>query len=139
MQSPKKALEKYTLAESKFTELYEEVSEKRAAAQAAIDAAKRKVQESSQFAEQADEESPITEKLDGIEDADTVLLEEDDYENPEDAEADISEDIDDEEIVEESDDTDKELIESESDTENEESELSTQVIEENVQDEVEVE
>ena len=119
MQSPKKALEKYELAAQQFTELYEEVSEKRAAAQAAIEAAKRKVQESSQFAEQADEESPITEKLDGIEDADTVLLEEDDYENPEDAEADISEDIDDEILIEESDETDKELIESESETETE--------------------
>ena len=119
MQSPKKALEKYELAAQQFTELYEEVSEKRAAAQAAIDAAKRKVQESSQFAEQADEESPITEKLDGIEDADTVLLEEDDYENPEDAEADISEDIDDETLIEESDETDKELIESETETETE--------------------
>lgn len=119
MQSPKKALEKYELAAQKFTELYEEVSEKRAAAQAAIEAAKRKVQESSQFAEQADEESPITEKLDGIEDADTVLLEEDDYENPEDAEADISEDIDDETLIEESDETDKELIESETETETE--------------------
>ena len=117
MQSPKKALEKYELAAQKFTELYEEVSEKRAAAQAAIEAAKRKVQESSQFAEQADEESPITEKLDGIEDADTVLLEEDDYENPEDAEADISENIDDETLIEESDETDKELIESETETE----------------------
>ena len=129
MQSPKKALEKYTLAESKFTELYEEVFEKRAAAQAAIDAAKRKVQESSQFAEQADEESPITEKLDGIEDADTVLLEEDDYENPEDAEADISEDIDDETLIEESDETDKELIESETETEaeTEESENSEKI------------
>lgn len=95
MQSPKKALEKYTLAMTQFNELFEEVSEKRAAAQAAIEAAKLKVQESSQFAEQADEESPITEKIDGIEDADTVLLEEDEYENPEDAEADISEDIDD--------------------------------------------
>lgn len=188
MQSPKKALEKYTLAESKFTELYEEVSEKRAAAQAAIEAAKRKVQESSQFAEQADEESPITEKLDGIEDADTVLLEEDNYENPEDAEADISEDIDDETLIEESDETDKELIESETEkiedtleseesteknddsdesdepiidepiseelseqekiddivienenTEQDGSDLSTEIIEENVQDEVEVE
>ena len=119
MQSPKKALEKYELAAQQFTELYEEVSEKRAAAQAAIEAAKRKVQESSQFAEQADEESPITEKLDGIEDADTVLLEEDDYENPEDAEADISEDIDDETLIEESDETDKELIESETETETE--------------------
>ena len=117
MQSPKKALEKYELAAQQFTELYEEVSEKRAAAQAAIEAAKRKVQESSQFAEQADEESPITEKLDGIEDADTVLLEEDDYENPEDAEADISEDIDDETLIEESDETDKELIETETETE----------------------
>ena len=95
MQSPEKALEKYTLAMTQFNELFEEVSEKRAAAQAAIEAAKLKVQESSQFAEQADEESPITEKIDGIEDADTVLLEEDEYENPEDAEADISEDIDD--------------------------------------------
>lgn len=119
MQSPKKALEKYELAAQQFTELYEEVSEKRAAAQAAIEAAKRKVQESSQFAEQADEESPITEKLDGIEDADTVLLEEDDYENPEDAEVDISEDIDDETLIEESDETDKELIESETETETE--------------------
>ena len=119
MQSPKKALEKYELAAQQFTELYEEVSEKRAAAQAAIEAAKRKVQESSQFAEQADEESPITEKLDGIEDADTVLLEEDDYENPEDAEADISEDIDDETLIEESDETDKELIESETEIETE--------------------
>lgn len=119
MQSPKKALEKYELAAQQFTELYEEVSEKRAAAQAAIEAAKRKVQESSQFAEQADEESPITEKLDGIEDADTVLLEEDNYENPEDAEADISEDIDDETLIEESDETDKELIESETEIETE--------------------
>ena len=127
MQSPKKALEKYELAAQQFTELYEEVSEKRAAAQAAIEAAKRKVQESSQFAEQADEESPITEKLDGIEDADTVLLEEDDYENPEDAEADISEDIDDETLIEESDETDKELIESETETETEESENSEKI------------
>ena len=119
MQSPKKALEKYELAAQQFTELYEEVSEKRAAAQAAIEAAKRKVQESSQFAEQADEESPITEKLDGIEDADTVLLEEDNYENPKDAEADISEDIDDETLIEESDETDKELIESETEIETE--------------------
>ena len=127
MQSPKKALEKYELAAQQFTELYEEVSEKRAAAQAAIEAAKRKVQESSQFAEQADEESPITEKLDGIEDADTVLLEEDDYENPEDAEADISEDIDDETLIEESDETDKELIESETETETEASENSEKI------------
>ena len=119
MQSPKKALEKYKLSEKQFTELYNEVSEKRVAAQAAIEAAKRKVQESSQFAEQADEESPITEKIDGIEDAETVLLEEDDYENPEDAEADISEYIDDEEIMEESDETDKELIKSETEADNE--------------------
>ena len=129
MQSPKKALEKYELAAQQFTELYEEVSEKRAAAQAAIEAAKRKVQESSRFAEQADEESPITEKLDGIEDADTVLLEEDDYENAEDAEAEISEEIDDETLVEESDETDKELIESETETEaeTEESENSEKI------------
>lgn len=116
MQSPKKALEKYTSAAQKFAELYEEVYEKRAAAQAAIEAAKKKVQESAQYAESADDKAPISEKIEGIEDDDTVLLEEDDYENPEDAEADIAETIDDE-IGEETEESDRVLIESESEDE----------------------
>lgn len=91
MQNAKKATEKYQNANEKFTYLYEDVSEKRAAAQAAIEEAKKRVAESAQFAEEADVRAPITEKVEGIEDEDAVLLEEDEYDDPEDAEADIAE------------------------------------------------
>ena len=101
MQSPKKALEKYRTSRNEFNALYEEVSVKRAAAQAAIDEAKRRVAESAEYAEVADEKAPITEPVEGIEEEDAVLLEADDYENPEEAEADISETIEDEIIDEE--------------------------------------
>ena len=96
MQNAKKAAEKYTDAKEQFTYLYEDVSEKRAAAQAAIEEAKRRVAESEKFAEQADMKAPITEQVEGIEDEDAVLLEADDYEDPEDAEADIAEELEDE-------------------------------------------
>ncbi|MCR5189517.1 MAG: hypothetical protein K6C97_11335 [Treponema sp.] len=96
MQNPKKALEKYTSAKEEFDALYKEVSEKRAAAQAAIEEAKRRVAEAAEYAEVADEKAPITEPVEGIEEEDAVLLEADDYENPEDAEADIAETIEDE-------------------------------------------
>ena len=42
----------------------------------------------------ADIKAPITEQVEGIEDEDAVLLEADDYEDPEDAEADLPEDLD---------------------------------------------
>ncbi len=112
MQSPKKALEKYTSAKNEFNALYEEVSEKRAAAQAAIDEAKRRVAEAAEYAEVADEKAPITEPVEGIEEEDTVLLEADNYENPEEAEADISETIDDDlEEAEEAEVVDEEIAE----------------------------
>lgn len=117
MQSPKKALDKYVSAGEQFTELFEDVSEQRAAAQAAIDAAKKRVAESKSYAEDADAKSPITEQVDGIEDEDAVLLEEDEYENPEEAEVDIAESIDDE--SEDEADVD---AEAEEDTETEEEE-----------------
>ena len=94
MQNAKKAAEKYKEANTKFTNLYEDVSAKRAAAQAAIDEAKKRVAESEKFAEEADVKAPITEKVEGIEDEDAVLLEADDYEDPEEAEADLPEDLD---------------------------------------------
>ena len=94
MQNAKKASEKYKDAKERFTYLYQDVSEKRAAAQAAIEEAKKRVAESAQFAEEADVKAPITEKVEGIEDEDTVLLEADDYEDPEEAEADLPEDLD---------------------------------------------
>ena len=96
MQNAKKATEKYIDATEKLTFLYQDVSEKRAAAQAAIDEAKKRVAESEKFAEEADVKAPITEQVEGIEDEDAVLLEADDYEDPEEAEADIAEELEDE-------------------------------------------
>ncbi len=93
MQNAKKAAEKYKEANTKFTYLYQDVSEKRAAAQAAIEEAKKRVSESEKFAEEADVKAPITEQVEGIEDEDAVLLEADEYENPEEAEADLPESI----------------------------------------------
>ncbi len=93
MQNAKKATEKYKEANEKFTFLYEDVAEKRAEAQAAIEEAKKRVAESQRFAEEADVKAPITEKVEGIEDEDAVLLEADDYEDPEDAEADLPENL----------------------------------------------
>ncbi len=97
MQNAKKAAEKYIEATEKFTYLFEDVSEKRAEAQAAIEEAKKRVAESQKFAEEADVKAPITEQVEGIEDEDAVLLEEDDYDDPEDAEADIPDELEDEE------------------------------------------
>ena len=94
MQNSKKAAERYREANTKFTYLYEDVSAKRAAAQAAIEEAKKRVEESEKFAEEADVKAPITEQVEGIEDEDTVLLEADEYEDPEEAEADLPEDLD---------------------------------------------
>ena len=96
MQNAKKATEKYKDATGKLTFLYKDVSEKRAAAQAAIEEAKKRVAESEKFAEEADIKAPITEQVEGIEDEDAVLLEADDYEDPEAAEADIAEELKDE-------------------------------------------
>ena len=96
MQNAKKATEKYKDAKVKFTYLYQDVSEKRAAAQAAIDEAKKRVAESEKFAEEADVKAPITEQVEGIEDEDAVLLEADDYQDPEAAEVEIAEELDDE-------------------------------------------
>lgn len=99
MQNPERACDLYIEAGELFDELYEDVSEKRAAAQAAIDAAKAKVAESEKAALQADKDLPITdENLAGIEDEDAVLLEEDEYDDPEEAEADIAETFEEEVI-----------------------------------------
>lgn len=111
MQNAKKASEKYIEATEKLEYLYKDVSEKRAAAQAAIEEAKKRVAESEKFAEEADVKAPITEKVEGIEDEDTVLLEADDYEDPEEAEADIAEEL--EETEEETTEEESEEVEAE--------------------------
>lgn len=94
MQNPLKAKECYEEAEKEFADLYSEVNEKREAAQKAIEAAKKNVAESASYAVEADEISPITgENVVGIEDEDTVLLEADNYEDPELAEIDVAETV----------------------------------------------
>lgn len=85
MQSPEKALNKYASAKNLYSELAADVKEKRSAALAAIEAAKKRVAESEQYAEEADAKTPIAEPIEGIEEENAVLLEADNYENPEDA------------------------------------------------------
>ncbi len=93
MQNAPKALENYTYAKEQYEYLYKDVSEKRAAAMAVLEAAKKSVEESEQYAVNADSQAPLTQKVAGIEDDDAVLLESDNYENPEDAEIEVSEEL----------------------------------------------
>ena len=97
IKNPEGAYKNYKTAKEQFTELYKDVAAKRTQAQQKLDEAKKAVEESEKFAEKADQETPIldTEEIEGIEEASTVLLEEDEYEAPEAAEIDIPEAIDD--------------------------------------------
>jgi len=87
------AYDYYKEAKDIFAALYQDISEKRAAALAAIEAAKKSVEESAAVADEADRESPLVGDVDGIEDEDAVLLDEDEYANPEDSEIYLSDDI----------------------------------------------
>lgn len=84
------AYEGYKSSKETFLKLYAIISEKRAAAQAAIDRAKQKVQETESYAAEADEIAPLTEKVAGIEDEGAVLLEADELTNPEEAVIDVN-------------------------------------------------
>lgn len=97
VKNPEGAYKNYKTAKEEFTALYKDVAAKRAQAQQKLDEAKKAVEESEKFAEKADQETPIldTEEIEGIEEASAVLLEEDNYEAPEEAEIDIPEAIDD--------------------------------------------
>ena len=83
------AYEGYKAAKETFAGLYESVSVSRAAAQAAIERAKQRAAESARYAASADEIAPLTGIVQGIEDENAVLLEEDDLPNPEDAVIDV--------------------------------------------------
>ena len=105
MQNPESAYNHYVAAKEQFDVLYGSISEKRAAAQKAIDEAKAKVEESTRYALNADSEKPLTEEnVEGIESEDAVLLEQEEYAAPETMEADIPEYIDGEEDADASDD-----------------------------------
>lgn len=142
MQNAEKATDYYFDAEDIFLELYETLYEQRAKVQAAIDAAKKKVEESERIAEQADLSNPISSTdADLVEDEDTVLLEEDDYSD--DIEADIPEDIDDVYVEADAEDSEETLDEEEfadddEDIDEETEEDSDEDTEENV-DETETE
>lgn len=93
-KNPEGAFEKYKESKEKFAALYSDVSEKRAAAQKRIDEAKEKVLSVQNFATDADTQAPLgSEKIDGIEEKDTKLLEEDKFENPEDSVIQVNETV----------------------------------------------
>ena len=96
MQNCESAYGHYVTSESLFKSVFNTVSERRAAAQKAIDEAKAKVEAAQQYALNADQEKPLTdENTEGIEAEDAVLLEEDSYTAPETLEAEIPEEIED--------------------------------------------
>ncbi len=83
------AFKGYKEAKEAFNSLYEEIKEKRAAAQALIDAAKQKVADSENYAVEADSIAPLEGEVAGIEAEDAVLLEEDTLANPDEAVIDV--------------------------------------------------
>ena len=85
------AYKDYQSAKDAFNALYKQVSEKRAAALAAISRAKQKSDASSEFAASADASSPLGDgAVSGIEAEDAVLLEADELANPDDAVIDVN-------------------------------------------------
>lgn len=102
MQNPEAALKNYQSAKGQFEVLFKTVSEKREAAQKAMEAAKNAVLETQNYAATADKEAPLTgEEVQGIESEDTVLLEVETFADPKAAEVELSETISEEPIVEE--------------------------------------
>ena len=81
---PKAANESYKTAKEEFLVLYDEISKARAQAQKEIDDAKKRVTESESTAVQADKEAPLgNQPVEGIEDENAKLLEDDDFSNAE--------------------------------------------------------
>ena len=102
MQNPEAALKNYQSAKGQFEVLFKTVSEKREAAQKAMEAAKNAVLETQNYAANADKEAPLTgEEVQGIEAEDAVLLEVETFADPKAAEVELSETISEEVISEE--------------------------------------
>lgn len=79
----------YKTAKESWTEMFEIVKKDREETEARLAAAKQKVLEAEKAALAADAEAPLTEKVAGIEDEDTVLLEADKFARPEDSISDV--------------------------------------------------
>ncbi len=89
------SIENYISARDIFSTLYEEVSAARAEAQKKIKAAKERVNHAWGVADEADKTDPLTEQIDGIEDHDAKLLEDDDFTEAEESYVEIDEELDD--------------------------------------------
>lgn len=99
MQNAESAYNHYVKSADQFAKLAEDVAEKRAKAQQAIDEAKAKVEASANYAAKADQVNPLEgDNIEGIEAEDAVLLEADEYAAPESQEAEIPEQIEDFEV-----------------------------------------
>lgn len=80
IQNPESAYNKYKASKEIYGDIYDRVSVKREAAAKALEEARRKVEESAAFAQEADSTNPLKgEDVQGIEEEDAILLEEDDY------------------------------------------------------------
>lgn len=79
----------YRSAKNTFTMLFETISERRAAAQTAIERARARVAEAENYTVEADSIAPLEGEVAGIEKEDAVLLEADNFANPDDAVIDI--------------------------------------------------
>lgn len=75
----------YKSSKEAFSQMFEIVKKDRAETEAKLAAAKQKVLEAEQAATKADGEAPLTEKVAGIEDESTKLLEDDKFANPNDS------------------------------------------------------
>ena len=88
------SIENYTRARDIFATLYKEVAAARAEAQKKLSEAKKKVNHAWGVADEADKTDPLTEKIDGIEDHDAKLLEDDDFTDAENSYVEIDEELD---------------------------------------------
>lgn len=111
MQNPEAALKNYQSAKGQFEVLFKTVSEKREAAQKAMEAAKNAVLETQNYAATADKEAPLTgEEVQGIEAEDAVLLEVETFADPKAAEVELSESISEDAPVTEEVETTEEVL-----------------------------
>jgi len=85
LKDKKSAYEGFKTSKEIYTEIYEIVKKNREEAQAAIDRAKKRVSEAESYSVEADSIAPLNEKVDGIEDENAVLLEKDQFANPDDS------------------------------------------------------
>ena len=92
--NPEAAFNSYKEAAESLDSLAGDVAAKRAEAQKAIEEAKAKIKASSEYAEKADVEKPLgDEPVAGIEAEETVLLEQDEFANPDEKIIKIEEDV----------------------------------------------